>query len=513
MSALCSPGPWTTSLDNRGSRLEVTAISQRRMQAVAARAKAPRLTRRELGAAVVAAVLIVATPPLDWALVYAADGDDRTTASNGAWPPGEEGDFVARFSNGVEIELIGVSTSPSADKSWRRPDGEALATAPYRPVGAGQNVWNSPMLREICWRWRGVGSPDIRTSWHVEESTNGWGPVRPGDADGNLIKDLAAFVVPFTGIHPTCTLRFTMSRPGRDWEHFHEQPAGNVSAYVSHPNGVEATGVTFDKPRELAGDAFVVMGYILPEEDEVRLIAVDNAGRRHLGAGEFAGGIMDFRQLAVHFDNLRQMEIRTWVVERRTRVTEVALFRNVSLDPLHPTLVQIVTLGVNSDNQLAVGAVERRVSAIDVEAISDFGPVIEATVYDDRKGHDYLIDFETGETMAAEPVDTDAEGAAWLATHGVDACGQVGIPFTGLLGVELWTFPCKPENWDAAPKTWINDFRYRGTIAPAPVPLEARETPPATFLFKTREGAYGILQITEIIRSEAVKIRYKLAQP
>jgi hypothetical protein len=86
------------------------------------------------------------------------------------------------------------------------------------------------MLREFCWRWRGVDSPDVHTSWHVAEDTRGWGPIQPGDADGKLLKDLTAYVVPFSVIRPNCTLRFTMSHPVTEWETYWQGQGGHASS-------------------------------------------------------------------------------------------------------------------------------------------------------------------------------------------------------------------------------------------------------------------------------------------
>ncbi len=503
-----SLGPWTTALDN-GSQLELSAFWKRRMRSLAELPRASRrLRRRVLAGALAAAALLAATPLVDFSPADAAGQADEPTAVDEN--PGPAGKFLARFSNGVEIELIGVSSTPSALESWRTPDGQPLV-APYFSLHPLRNTWNSPMLREVCWRWRGVDSPDIHTSWDVEEDTHGWGPVQPGDADGKLIKDLTAFVVPFTVIRPSCTLRFTMSHPVSEWEEYWQGQGGHVSSFASHPPGQDVSGVTFDKPRSMDGGTFVVMVYRFGNDQDARLIAVDSDGKHHVGNGESGGNLMGFRQLAVRFPDLKPEHIRDYIVERRTRKFEFVMFRNVSLDPATPTLVQMVGPAVEASDGRTAGADPPQAAVEENGADSGYGPVVEVTLYDERKREDCYFDFDSSKIVARPDPQGREELEAWTVENGVDVAAGVSEHFAGLLGLDMIAFPAvRPTDWDN-PASQLKRLE-RGKPG-TPIPMAAGGKLPATFCFQTREGARGVLQIVEVIPDEAVRIRYKLVKP
>jgi hypothetical protein len=248
------------------------------------------------------------------------------------------------------VELIGVSFNPSKEQLWWQPNGSVQPKGPY--AESAPRMKNGPMSREFCWEWRGADNPEFKTSWDVAGvQTYGWGPGRPVDEKGKELKHLTAFAVPMDEA-ATCDLVFTVDRPATKWAHYDTFQAGNVSSHIFHPPGFAVTGVTFDKPREVEGGAFVTIGYMFPKDREVRLKAIDLSGETHLGEGEFAGGMSGFRQLAVTFPQLKPQEIASWIVETRQRATETRTFRNVSLQPGKLTKVEIAT-GKDADEKPA----------------------------------------------------------------------------------------------------------------------------------------------------------------
>ncbi len=496
---LRSLGPWATSLDNN-SGLGLTAFWRRRMQAIAVLPLAPRcMARRVLGGAVLAAALLAAAPMVDFVPVAAAQEEPPAADGAGAakTQPRNE-NFVVKFTNGVELELIGVSASPSSADSWRAPDGAPIP-APYKSLRPPNNSWESPMLREFCWRWRGADDPEIHTSWNAGENTNGWGAIQPAGPDGAIIKDLTAYVVPFALIQPTCSVRFTVSFPGSKWQTYFHGQGGNVMANVKTPPGQEPTGVTFDKPRVMGDGAFVVMGYKFADDQDARLIAVDAAGNRHVGKAEFAGGMMGFRQLAVQFPGLQPQDIRTWIVEQRTRLTETVEFRNVSLDPETPTIVQITGRPAESSDGAGQPAEP-----------TGFGPVVEAVVHNDSRTHEGLVDFDAGTVFKIDGSYAENSAPTWLRDHGVDAAGWLdSSDFVGLMGFDLIAVPTEPKNWDRLEQLTAHLRGARSINGPV---LDASGELPVTYFFQTREGARGVLQIVEVVPEETIKIRYKLAK-
>jgi hypothetical protein len=272
----------------------------------------------------------------------AADGSTPDPATVAA--PPTDGKFLAKFSEGVEVELIGVSLNPSKDQLWWQPNGSVLPKGPY--AESAPHMKNGSMAREFCWEWRGADDKEIKTGWDVTGIvTHGWGPGRPVDDQGKEVKHLTAYSVPMDEA-AVCDLMFTVDRPASKWAHYDTFQAGNVAAHIFHPPGFAVTGVTFGKPRQTDEGAFVTIGYMFPENREIRLKAIDHSGKTHLGEGEFAGGMSDFRQLAVTFPKLKSREIAKWIVETRRRAKETRVFKNVSL---HPGKLTKVAIGADKD--------------------------------------------------------------------------------------------------------------------------------------------------------------------
>ena len=101
--------------------------------------------------------------------------------------------------------------------------------------------------------------------------------------------------------------------------------------------------------------------------------------------------------------------------------------------------------------------------------------------------------------------------AAWMTKNGIDALAMPQKPegTRGLLAWEMQTIPVGWSNWDK-----ITPATLAAVLSSAQPLRETAmrvENTPATFLFKTREGGAGILQITGFTDNpRAVKFRYKL---
>ncbi|MFA6564959.1 MAG: protein kinase [Verrucomicrobiia bacterium] len=140
-----------------------------------------------------------------------------------------------------------------------------------------------------------------------------------------------------------------------------------------------------------------------------------------------------------------------------------------------------------------------------------FGPVIERTV--NELGEKTLIDLDTGRmfTLPRDAFVNDPKSAMeWAEKNGIDAgcCTQD----RGLIGFDMVAIPISNESWDPS------DFRLSQEALSFskpgnPVYLSVTGKLPSTWLFKTREGGMGVLQITGFTDNpHGVKIRYKLVQ-
>jgi serine/threonine protein kinase len=153
----------------------------------------------------------------------------------------------------------------------------------------------------------------------------------------------------------------------------------------------------------------------------------------------------------------------------------------------------------------------------------EFGPVIERVVKDDGAGSNFFIDLDTGKLLSP-PADLKLPGAdprnqeaflAWVRESGIDAMGETSLSVKGLVGMELIARPVPGPLWEKlTPQALPADaaFSSQRTAATA-THLSAKGELPETFLFKTREGGVGLLQITGFTENpHGVKIRYKLVQ-
>ncbi len=156
-----------------------------------------------------------------------------------------------------------------------------------------------------------------------------------------------------------------------------------------------------------------------------------------------------------------------------------------------------------------------------------FGPVIERVVNDpDDDTHSACLDLDSGELFdlpvpwPAPPASEQAVSNAWNAL--IPVVTQKGIDVVSdasgsSMQVFLWsTVPVSNEVFDAiTPAALANDneLNRRATRGGT---MEVCETltitnPPATYLFKTRDGNYGVMQIAGFTDNpRGVKIRYKL---
>ena len=89
----------------------------------------PRLWTVSVTCAALALMAVVAA--LSLTPRAAAEGE---AAAVNATPPNAAKRFTAKLASGVEVELLGISKSPSKENSWWRPDGSPLAESPCDPL-------------------------------------------------------------------------------------------------------------------------------------------------------------------------------------------------------------------------------------------------------------------------------------------------------------------------------------------------------------------------------------------
>ncbi len=146
-----------------------------------------------------------------------------------------------------------------------------------------------------------------------------------------------------------------------------------------------------------------------------------------------------------------------------------------------------------------------------------FGSEFQRTVNDDGVKRDFFIDLDTGRLFTPPPtlVPTDTNAFyPWLRTNGVDAMGETSKSIRGMVGMGLIARPIPKERWETITAGDIvsDDILRTGTFASTAI-LSAKGELPETFLFKTMEGGYGVLQIVGFNdEPRGTKIRYKMLQ-
>ena len=168
----------------------------------------------------------------------------------------------------------------------------------------------------------------------------------------------------------------------------------------------------------------------------------------------------------------------------------------------------------------------RRMSSpvIQPDVSRSFGPVMERVVYDQKLRVGSCIDFESGRLVTIPP-DTQSTNISWVAKNGIDAFCEISKEFKGLrsTGGLIAQF-VQRESWDTKSPAEIVEAmgHYEPELAATPSfnMGGVGEQLPATYIFRTIEGHFGILQITgfSVISDtngptqNGVKIRYKLVQ-
>ena len=185
------------------------------------------------------------------------------------------------------------------------------------------------------------------------------------------------------------------------------------------------------------------------------------------------------------------------------------VFREGALAP-EPDGAFVIAWGESGNG----GLVPMRVRLEKVGKSSDsgsFGPVIERTVEGAVSGKS-AIDLDSGTLHRGPDGLKDAKALHdWMQATGVDALGMVGAPTRGLSGFDMVAMAVKSDQWEVS----ISELEQTLAMGKPGTPAEmsGKGELPATYLFKTREGGMGVLQIVGFTNNPpGVKIRYKLVQ-
>ncbi|MHC4693870.1 MAG: tetratricopeptide repeat protein [Planctomycetota bacterium] len=144
-----------------------------------------------------------------------------------------------------------------------------------------------------------------------------------------------------------------------------------------------------------------------------------------------------------------------------------------------------------------------------------FGPVMERVINDDGEEKNWLIDFDTGKLFSHSiEIPSEEKFLRWCAENRIDAMGETRTSGPGLYGFDMAVIPIETETWETiSPKELADDLSVAKGGTPAL--MSAAGNLPVTYIFKTREGGMGIVQILHMQHNKKprhFRIRYKMLQ-
>ena len=146
-----------------------------------------------------------------------------------------------------------------------------------------------------------------------------------------------------------------------------------------------------------------------------------------------------------------------------------------------------------------------------------FGPLIERVVNADDEGKDFVIDFDSGRVLTPPALESVEQRVDWARKNGVEGVGSVGKnDVSGIMCMDTVVVPAQGRAWDTFSVREVQRMLVGADYEPEGAKAAMNATGkdlPATFVFKTREGGMGILQIVGFTEDpKGVKIRYKMVQ-
>jgi hypothetical protein len=146
-----------------------------------------------------------------------------------------------------------------------------------------------------------------------------------------------------------------------------------------------------------------------------------------------------------------------------------------------------------------------------------FGPVMERVI-EPCEAPDYKwFDLDKGTAISSSSLPQDVVDSTfedWMRQTGVDVTAPAGSsPSLISRGGEFIALPVQTSLWDSASAQEIERLIAEARPERKTAVMRSDGELPATFVFRTREGGMGILQITGLTENpRGVKIRYKLVR-
>jgi hypothetical protein len=149
-----------------------------------------------------------------------------------------------------------------------------------------------------------------------------------------------------------------------------------------------------------------------------------------------------------------------------------------------------------------------------------FGPVVETVLKDEEirpEGRvEELLDLDTGRRAASSNFgDNDRETHLWVRTNQLDVIGVVEHGQIAVLCFDTVVIPAVSNDWETVTaQNLVTNWNLAQNEPNKITGISPATDKTDTWLFRTREGGRGLLQILGQSNDPlGVKIRYKLVQP
>ncbi|MBN2703380.1 MAG: leucine-rich repeat protein [Pontiellaceae bacterium] len=389
--------------------------------------------------------------------------------------------------NGSDLEIQG-------EEDWSFSPSLVSRTQPLRDGmdSCGFVVrWGGPMsANPSLLGWEYEGQPGATGSFHVtpkQESSRNW---------MGLIFDFPKDTI-------TATLRFKIASgpfsdgptPDKRWGDSGATPYGSfLMSQVYNRNGNAAITLTHD----LFNCDFRVRARHPDDKHQDKSAWVTGQRVEGRSSGEQVLEVYEFPGLPADQGLILGLQVRPvqWVE-----------FRNISLNPGQKTQLTVS----HADDQGS-----GKTSLVNGNTGTDaFGPVVERVVYDESTGHDCFIDLDKGRfLMPPAELKGNSDGIMrWARENGIDAFGDTSDRVLGLVGMDMIIRPIQSEEWGVITPEKIHANDALSVRTPGSTLFMSGRITPATYLFCTREGLSGILQITGFNDApRGVLIRYRLVR-
>ncbi len=402
---------------------------------------------------------------------------------------------LPRFSTTIadgDVALLAVSDLSTPSPTCWRPDGTALCRATNAPAATAEKQFQSRLLA-LGLR---LPSPTPGNQWLPFELLVAGKPVASRYAS---VSANGTFIV-FSAPPEASQLDFRLGEPVGEWQ---DTDAGwawdghlpRHSERVIRRSGQQAI-VTLGQVDERSGVATDVVwtSRSFPKDWVGRVVAVDVSGIVHTPVSAMTSlkdlATVAWQYQSERFDNLPASRIKEFRLQIRN--CHWVEFRNVSLGLGHRTAVEVR----DANGAKAVSG------SLAVGRNFTFGPVIAQEVSG-------AIDLDTGRLLSKGSFDTENPPT------GIDAIAVVSPTTNGLYGIDMRAArEIASSDWETWTTQQVNELAA-GSMAKPPTDrrLLGGYPSPSSFLFQTREGGVGLLQITGFTEDpRGVKIGYKLVQ-